>query len=45
VALKGVVFDPATMEAAAAVARRVAGVQSVDCEVVEVPRIYPGPMM
>ena len=44
-ALKGVVFDPATMEAAAAVASRVAGVQSVDCEVVEVPRIYPGPMM
>ena len=45
VALKGVVFDPATMEAAAAVARRIAGVQSVDCEVVEVPQIYPGPMM
>jgi cytidylate kinase len=44
-ALRGVVFDPATMEAAAGVARRVAGVQSVECEVVEVPRIYPGPMM
>jgi cytidylate kinase len=43
--LRGVVFDPATMEAAAAVAGRVAGVQSVECEVVEVPRIYPGPMM
>ena len=43
--LKGVVFDPATMEAAAAVAKRLEGVLSVDCEVVEVPRIYPGPMM
>jgi cytidylate kinase len=45
VTLKAVVFDPATMDAAAAVARRLEGVRSVDCEVVEVPRIYPGPMM
>jgi cytidylate kinase len=45
VTLKGVVFSPATMEAAAAVAKRAEGVVSVNCEVVEVPRIYPGPMM
>jgi hypothetical protein len=45
VTLKAVVFDPATMDAAATVARRLEGVRSVDCEVVEVPRIYPGPMM
>ena len=45
VTLKGVVFDPATMEAAAVVARRLEAVHSVECEVVEVPRIYPGPMM
>ena len=45
VTLKAVVFDTATMEAAAVVARRLEGVRSVDCEVVEVLRIYPGPMM
>lgn len=45
VTLKGVVFSPATMEAAAAVASRLEGVVAVNCEVVEVPRIYPGPMM
>lgn len=45
VTLRGVVFSPATMELAAEVAKRVEGVTSVTCEVVEVPRIYPGPMM
>lgn len=45
VTLKGVVFSPATMDLAAEVAKRVEGVVSVACEVVEVPRVYPGPMM
>lgn len=45
VTLKGVVFSPATMEAAAALAKRLEGVISVTCEAVEVPGIYPGPMM
>ncbi len=45
VLLKGVVFSPETMEAAAAIARRLEGVTAVNCEVIEVPRIYPGPMM
>jgi len=45
VALKGVVFSPAMMDAAAEVAKRVPGVTSVSCEAVEVPRVYPGPIM
>lgn len=45
VALKGVVFSPAMMEAAAEVAKRVPGVTSVSCEAVEIPRVYPGPIM
>jgi cytidylate kinase len=45
VALKGVVFSPAMMDAAAEVARRVPGVSAVSCEAVEIPRIYPGPIM
>lgn len=45
VALKGVVFSPAMTEAAAAVAERVSGVESVTCEAVEIPKVYPGPIM
>jgi hypothetical protein len=45
VALKGVVFSPAMMDAAAEVARRVPGVSAVSCEAVEIPRVYPGPIM
>jgi cytidylate kinase len=45
VALKGVVFSPAMMDAAAEVARRVPGVAGVSCEAVEIPRVYPGPIM
>jgi cytidylate kinase len=45
VALKGVVFSPAMMDAAADVARRVPGVTNVSCEAVEIPRVYPGPIM
>jgi cytidylate kinase len=45
VALKGVVFSPAMMDAAAEVARRVPGVTNVSCEAVEIPRVYPGPIM
>jgi cytidylate kinase len=45
VALKGVVFSPAMMEAAADVARKVPGVKAVSCEAVEIPRVYPGPIM
>ncbi len=45
VALKGVVFSPAMMDAAAEVAKRVAGVTAVSCEAVEIPRVYPGPIM
>ena len=45
IALKGVVFSPAMMDAAAEVARRVPGVVSVSCEAVEIPRVYPGPIM
>lgn len=45
VTLRGVVFSPATMDLAAQVAKRVEGVTSVTSEVVEVPRIYPGPLM
>jgi cytidylate kinase len=43
--LKGVVFSPALMDAAAEVAKRVPGVASVSCEAVEIPRVYPGPIM
>jgi cytidylate kinase len=45
VALKGVVFSPAMMDAAADVAKRVPGVANVSCEAVEIPRVYPGPIM
>jgi cytidylate kinase len=45
VALKGVVFSPAMMDAAAEVARLIPGVESVSCEAVEIPRVYPGPIM
>lgn len=45
ISLRGVVFSEATMEAAAAVARSVPGVREVATEAVEIPRIYPGPMM
>ena len=45
VALKGVVFSPAMMDAAASVARHVPGVTQVSCEAVEIPRVYPGPIM
>ncbi len=45
VALKGVVFGPAMLDAAAEVATRVPGVTNVSCEAVEIPRVYPGPIM
>ncbi len=45
VALKGVVFSPAMMDSAAEVAKRVPGVTGVSCEAVEIPRVYPGPIM
>jgi len=45
VALKGVVFSPALMDAAAEVAKRVPGVTNVSYETVEIPRVYPGPIM
>jgi osmotically-inducible protein OsmY len=45
VGLTGVVFNPAIMGAAAAVARRVPGVTDVSCEAVDIPRVYPGPIM
>lgn len=45
VSLRGVVFSPAMMETVAAVARRVPGVQNVATEAVEIPRVYPGPIM
>jgi len=45
VALKGVVFSPAMMDAAAEVAKQVPNVTSVSCEAVEIPRVYPGPIM
>ncbi|HEX9900628.1 MAG TPA: cytidylate kinase family protein [Candidatus Methylomirabilis sp.] len=45
VALKGVVFSPAMMDSAAEVAKRVPGVIGVSCEAVEIPRVYPGPIM
>jgi hypothetical protein len=45
VALKGVVFSPTMMDAAAEVAERVPGVANVSCEAIEIPRVYPGPIM
>jgi cytidylate kinase len=45
VVLKGVVFSPAMMDAAAVVAQRVPGVTNVSCEAEEIPRVYPGPIM
>jgi cytidylate kinase-like protein/BON domain-containing protein len=45
VTLKGVVFSPAVMDSAAEVAKRVPGVTDVSCETVEIPRVYPGPIM
>jgi osmotically-inducible protein OsmY len=45
VTLTGVVFSPTVLEAAADVAKRVPGVASVSCESVEIPRVYPGPIM
>jgi cytidylate kinase len=45
VALKGVVFSPVMMDTAAEVARGVPGVSAVSCEAVEIPRVYPGPIM
>jgi len=45
VVLTGIVFSPAVLEAAADVAKRVPGVASVSCETVEIPRVYPGPIM
>ena len=45
VALKGVVFSPAMMDTAAEVAKQVPGVTGVSCEAVEIPRVYPGPIM
>ena len=41
VVLRGVVFSPAVLEAAAAVARRLPGVRDVSCEAEEIPRGYP----
>jgi cytidylate kinase len=45
VVLTGIVFSPAVLEAAADVAKRVPGVATVSCETVEIPRVYPGPIM
>ncbi len=45
VSLRGVVFSPAMMETVVEVARRVPGVTSVTTEAVEVPQMYPGPIM
>ena len=45
VALRGVVFSPAMMDTAAEVAKHVPGVTEVLCEAVEIPRVYPGPIM
>ena len=45
VVLRGVVFRPSILEAAADVARRIEGVESVSCEAEEIPRVYPGPIM
>jgi cytidylate kinase len=45
VALTGVVFSPAVLDAAAEAARRVPGVSDVACEAVEIAPVYPGPIM
>ena len=45
VVLTGVVFSPAVLEAAAAVAQRVPGVASVSHETVEIQQGYPGAIM
>jgi cytidylate kinase len=45
VQLKGVVFSSSMLEAAAKVAERAPGVKAVSWEAVEIPQIYPGPMM
>jgi cytidylate kinase len=45
VSLKGVVFSLAMVDAAAQVAKRVPGVTEVTCQTVDIPTIYPGPMM
>lgn len=45
VVLTGIVFSPAVLDSAADVAKRVSGVVSVSCETVEIPRVYPGPIM
>jgi len=33
------------MDAAAEVAKRIPSVNAVSCEAVEIPRVYPGPIM
>jgi cytidylate kinase len=45
VVLRGVVFGPAVLMAAAAIAQRVSGVTSVACETVETQQGYPGAIM
>jgi len=45
VVLTGIVFSPSVLDAAADVAKRVPGVVGVSCETVEIPRVYPGPIM
>jgi cytidylate kinase len=45
VVLTGIVFSPAIMQVAAAVAQRVPGVTTVSCEAEEIPQVYPGPIM
>jgi cytidylate kinase len=45
VVLTGIVFSPSVLDAAADVAKRVPGVLRVSCETVEIPRVYPGPIM
>lgn len=45
VSLRGVVFSPAMMETVVEVARGVPGVGTVTTEAVEVPQMYPGPIM
>ncbi len=45
VVLKGTVFSVAMMDAVVEVAKRVQGVTSISSETVEIPRVYPGPLM
>jgi len=45
VVLKAVVFGSTVLEAAAAVARRLPGVQDVSCKAEAIPLGYPGPIM